>query len=160
MQFCCIVEYTYQFGSITLRFYYHHCANVDGVIKLARFPIRHPNASVRCRHPRQITLVQAVTGRELDKVGHRRANEVRMWRFAVTSAIHVGLHDAARAINIVTIKTGAMIFVLTGDLKSANRSSIPFATTGYARRRRSIPCAVEIGFLCPQAYNDRRTTGM
>ena len=30
----------------SLRFYHHHGAEVGGVIELARFPIRHPNASV------------------------------------------------------------------------------------------------------------------
>jgi hypothetical protein len=30
----------------SLRFYYHWCADVSGVIKLARFPIRHPDAPV------------------------------------------------------------------------------------------------------------------
>ena len=30
----------------SLRFYHHHCAEVGDVIKLARFPIRHPDASV------------------------------------------------------------------------------------------------------------------
>src|SRR5882757_4525308 len=54
-----------------LRFYHHQCAEVSSAIKLARFPIRHPNASVRCRHPRQIALVQSVTRREFEKVGHR-----------------------------------------------------------------------------------------
>ena len=53
-----------------------------------------------------------------------------------------------------------MIFVLTDDLKAANRSAVSFASTGYARRRGSLPCAVEIGFLCPQAHDDRRTAGM
>jgi hypothetical protein len=29
-----------------LRFYHHYCAEPDGIIKLARLPMRHPNASV------------------------------------------------------------------------------------------------------------------
>src|SRR6476660_5236902 len=83
-----------------------------------------------------------------------------MGRFAITPAIDVGLHHPARVINVVTINTGAMIFVLTADLKAANRSAVTFASTGYSRRRGSLPCAVEIGFLCPQAHDDRRPAGM
>jgi hypothetical protein len=30
----------------SLEFYHHRCPDVSGVIKLARFPIRHPNASM------------------------------------------------------------------------------------------------------------------
>jgi hypothetical protein len=83
-----------------------------------------------------------------------------MPRFGVTPAINIGFHDVARVINIVTINAGAMIFVLTEDLKATNWGSIPFATTGYARRSGSMSSAVEIGFLCPQAHDDRRPSGM
>src|SRR5258707_10626618 len=83
-----------------------------------------------------------------------------MRRLAVTPAVDIGLHDMAGVINVVTINTGAMIFVLTDDLKAANRSAVSFASTGYARRRSSMPCAVEIGFLCPQAHDDRWLAGM
>jgi hypothetical protein len=31
---------------LSLRFYHHWCPDVSGVIKLARFPIGHPNASM------------------------------------------------------------------------------------------------------------------
>src|SRR6266576_1757677 len=79
----------------SLRFYHHHGAEVGGVIELARFPIRHANASVCCRPPRQVALVQSVARREFEKVGHRAANEVRVRRFGVTPAIDVGLHDPA-----------------------------------------------------------------
>ena len=33
-------------GAPSLRLYQYQCAEVGGVIELARFPIRHPNASV------------------------------------------------------------------------------------------------------------------
>src|SRR6185312_5615519 len=62
----------------TLGFYDDGCSNMDGVITLTRFPIRHPNATVRCRFPGQITLVQSVAWRELDKVGHWCAYEMGM----------------------------------------------------------------------------------
>src|SRR5438034_7022459 len=101
-------------------------------------------------HPWQVALVQSVAGRELEKVGHRGAHKVRMRRSAVTPAIDVGLHDFARGVNVVPIETGAMIFVLTDDLKATNRSAVAFSTAGYAGRRGSIPSAVEIGFLLPQ----------
>src|SRR5438552_17299064 len=104
--------------------------------------------------------MQPVARREFEKVGHRSAHKVRMRRSAVTPPIDVGLHDPARVINVVTIETGAMIFVLTDDLKATNRSAVSFATTGYARRRCSMSSAVEIGFLCPQAHDDRRPAGM
>ena len=116
-----------------LGFYYHHCAKVSGVIELAGFPIRHPNASVGCRDPWQITLVQSVAGRELDEIRHRSANKVRMRRFGVEPAINIGFCDMAQIINVITINTGAMSFVLTDNLKSANRSAVSFPTTGYAR---------------------------
>src|SRR5438874_9276231 len=83
-----------------------------------------------------------------------------MRRFAVTPAINIGFHDVAQVINIVTIKAGAMIFVFPDDLKPTYRSPVSFASTGYARRRGPMPCALEIGFLGPQAHYDRRTTRM
>jgi hypothetical protein len=72
-----------------------------------------------------------------------------MRRFTVAPAIDVGLHDVPRVVNIIAINTGAMLFVLTDDVKAAKRGAIPFATTGYSRRRGSTPSVVKIGFLCP-----------
>src|SRR5438128_5780594 len=83
-----------------------------------------------------------------------------MRRFGVAPSIDVGLHDATRIVNIVAIETGAMIFVLTNDLKTANRSAVTFTTTGYAGRRSSITTAVEIGFLLSQVHDDRCPTVM
>ena len=139
-----------------LGFYDHQCANVCGVIKLARFPIRHPNASVGCGHSRQVTLVQSVSWGKLEKIGHRCAHEVRMRRFRVTPRIDVGLHDVARVINKVTIDTGPMIFVLTDNLKTTNRRAVSFTATRYPRRCSSLRSAIKIGFLRPQAHDDRR----
>ena len=139
---------------LPLGLYHYWCAEADGVIKLARFPIRHSNASVRRRHPWQVALVQSVARRELEKVGHRGAHEVRMGRFGVTPGVDIGLHDSARVIDVVTIETGSMILVLANHLKATNRSAVSFATTGYARRRGSIPSAIKIGFLRPQTYDD------
>src|SRR5438876_1156902 len=104
--------------------------------------------------------MQSVARREFEKVGHRGAHKVRMRRSAVTPAIDVGLHDPTRVINVVTIETGAMIFVLTDDLKAANRSAVSFSATGYAGRRGSIPSAVEIDFLLPQVHDDARSASM
>src|SRR5437016_4899881 len=104
--------------------------------------------------------MQPVARREFEKVGHRSAHKVRMRRSAVTPAIDVGLHDPVRVINVVTIETRAMIFVLTDDLKAANRSAVSFSAARYAGRRGSIPSAVEIGFLLPQAHDDRWPAGM
>src|SRR5438876_9646542 len=104
--------------------------------------------------------MQPVARREFEKVGHRSAHKVRMRRSAVTPAIDVGLHDPARVINVITIETGAMIFVLADDLKATNRSAVSFSATGYAGRRRSISSAVEIGFLPLQAHDDRWPAGM
>ena len=143
-----------------LTFYNHRRPQVGGVIKLARFPIRHSNASVRCRLPRQVALVQSVARRELDKIRHRGAHEVGMRWFGVAPAIDVGFHDSARIINVVTIKAGAMIFVFANDLKTTSRCAVAFATTGYAGRRGYISRAVDIGFLVPQAHDDGRPAGM
>jgi len=143
-----------------LRFYDHWCPDLSRVIKLARFPVGHPNASVWCGHPWQVALVQSVARREFQKVGHRGAHKVRMRRSAVTPAIDVGLHDPARVINVVTIETGAMICVLTDDLKATNWSPVSFSAAWYPRRRSSIIPAVEIGFLLPQAHDDRWPAGM
>src|SRR6266568_403899 len=104
--------------------------------------------------------MQSVARREFEKVGHRCAHKVRVRRSAVTPAIDVGLHDPIRVINVVTIEAGAMIFVLTDDLKATSRSAVSFSATGYAGRRGSIPSAVEIGFLLPQAHHDRWPAGM
>ena len=67
-----------QYFNSLLRLYQHRCPNVGGVIKLARFPIRHSNAAMRRRLPWQVALVQSVARRELEKVGHRGAYEVGM----------------------------------------------------------------------------------
>src|SRR5206468_8524643 len=96
----------------------------------------------------------------IGKIGAAGGPRVRMGGFAVTPAIGVGLHDPARVINVVAIETRAMIFVLTDDLKAANRSAVPFSVTGYAGRRGSTPSAVEVGFLLPQAHDDRWPAGM
>src|SRR4026209_1375754 len=149
-----------QYFNSLLRLYYYWCPNVNGVIKLTRFPIGHSNASVRCRLPRQVTLVQSVARRELEKIRHRCAHEVAMRWFGVTPAIDVGFHDSARTINVVTIDTGAVIFVLADDLKTTSRCAVSFATTGYAGRRGYIPRAVDIRFLVPQAHDDRRPAGV
>src|SRR5438477_5724276 len=85
---------------------------------------------------------------------------MRMRRSVGTPAIDVGLHDPARVINVITIETGAMIFVFTDDLKATNRSAVSLSATGYPGRRGSIPSAVEIGFLFPQAHHDRWPAGM
>src|SRR6266478_4070854 len=104
--------------------------------------------------------MQSVARREFEKVRHGCAHKVRMRRSAVTPAIDVGLHDPARVINVITIETRAMIFVLADHLKATNRSAVSFSATGYAGRRGSIPCTVEIGFLLPQAHDDRWPAGM
>src|SRR5436309_579622 len=111
-------------------------------------------------HPWQVALVQSVAGRELEKVGHRGAHEMRMQRSAVTPAVDVGLHDFARGVNVVAIETGAMIFVFTDDLKATNRSAVSFSTAGYPGRRGSVLFPIEIGFLLPQAHDDRWPSGM
>src|SRR5437660_9228276 len=101
--------------------------------------------------------MQSVARREFEKVGHRSAHKVRMRWSAVTPGIDVGLHDPARVINVVTIETRAMLFVLTDNLKATNRSAVSFSATGYAGRRGSISSAVEIGFLRPQVHDDARS---
>src|SRR5207247_8079057 len=104
--------------------------------------------------------MQSVARREFEKVGHRCAHKVRLRRSAVTPAIDVGLHDPARVINVITIETGAMIFVLTDDLKATSRSAVSFSAAGYPGRRGSVISSVEIGFLLPQAHDDRWPAGM
>jgi hypothetical protein len=79
-----------------------------------------------------------------------------MRRFAVTPDVDVRLHDFARGINVVTIETGAVIFVFTDDLKATNRSAVSFSTAGYPGRRGSVVSSVEIGLLLPQAHDDGR----
>src|SRR5262249_20771649 len=85
---------------------------------------------------------------------------MRMLRFGVTPRIHVGLHHSARIINIVTIDAGPIIFVLTDNLKATNGRAVSFATTRYPRRCTPIRSTIEIGFLGPQADDDRRPPGM
>ena len=82
---------------------------------------------MRRGHARQITLVQSVAWREPEKVGHRGAHEVRMRGSVITPAIDISLNDVARVINIVTVDTGAMILVLTDDLKVTSRSTVSFS---------------------------------
>jgi hypothetical protein len=50
-----------------------------------------------------------------------------MRRSAVTPAVDVGFHDAARVINVVTIEAGAMILVLTNDLKTTSGGTVSFS---------------------------------
>jgi len=128
---------------------------VRGIIELACLPVRHPDTSVWCWHPRQIPLVQPVTWRELQKVGHRRPDKVRMRRFCRSPDIDIRFYDAARVIDVVTVNARAMILVLTNHSKPANRSTVTLAATGYPRWRCPLPGAIEIRFLCPQADDDR-----
>src|SRR5207247_2882496 len=83
-----------------------------------------------------------------------------MRRSAVLPAIDVCLNDPARGINVVTIKTGAMSFVLTDDLKATNRRAISFSAAGNAGRRSSVTSTVEVSFLLSQAHDDRWPAGM
>src|SRR5438105_14694085 len=83
-----------------------------------------------------------------------------MREFGVTPRIYVGLHHMTRIVNIVTIDTRPMVFILTNHLKATNRSAVSFATTRYPRRCGPISCAIEIGLLRPQVYDDRRPTRM
>src|SRR5438552_14927740 len=53
-----------------------------------------------------------------------------------------------------------MIFVFTDDLKATNRSAVSFSTAGYPGRRGSVLFPIEIGFLLPQAHDDRWPSGM
>src|SRR5262245_43570995 len=110
---------------------------------------------MRGRLARQVPLVQSVTGREFEKVGHRSADEVRMWRAAVAPAIDVGLHDSARGINVVAVETGAMVDVFAGDPEATGRSAISFSTARYPGGRDPVAPTIKISFLCPQAHGDR-----
>ena len=83
-----------------------------------------------------------------------------MRRLRVAPRIHVRFHDMARVINIVAIDTGPMTFVLSSNLKAANRSAVSFTTTRDARRCGPVSAAIEIGFLRSQAHDDRRPPGM
>src|SRR5947208_2761673 len=78
-----------------LGLYHHRRPNVSSTVKLARFPIGHPNASMRCGHAWQVTLMQSVARREFEKVRHRGTHEVRMRRLAIAPAIDIGFHDLA-----------------------------------------------------------------
>ena len=104
--------------------------------------------------------MQSVARQEFDEVGHRSTHEVRMRRFRVTPSIDVGLHHFALFFFLVTREPRAMTFIFADNLEVTIRSAISFATTGYARRRGSMPSAVKIGLLCPQAHDDRRLAGM
>ena len=81
----------------------------------------------------QISLVQSVTGRELDEEWHRRADEMRMGRLAVLPAIDVSFHDAAGIVDVTAVETRAMIDVFPDHAEMPDRSAMAFATTGNAR---------------------------
>src|SRR5262245_39547899 len=98
--------------------------------------------------------MQSVARRKFEKVRHWSTYEVRMRRSAVAPAIDVGLHHLARGINVITINTGAMLFVFANNLKATSRSAISFSTARYPRRRDSVPSTVGIGFLFAQSHND------
>src|SRR3984893_19533732 len=99
------------------------------VKKLPCFPIRHPDASVRRRNAGQIALVQSISGRELEKVRHRRAYKFRMRRLRIFPHIHVWPHDPARlVVDIGAVEAGSMILVLADDAEMANRGLVPLAT--------------------------------
>ena len=85
---------------------------------------------------------------------------MRMGRFRVTPGIDVSSHDPTGIINVVAVETGTMILVLTHYVKTTDWSAVSFASTGYPRGRGSIPSTVEIGFLRPQAHDDRGPAGM
>ena len=53
-----------------------------------------------------------------------------------------------------------MIFVFTDDLKATNRSAVSFSTAGYPGGGGSVLSSVKIGFLLPQAHDDRWPAGV
>src|SRR5438045_2909723 len=72
----------------------HRRADVRRFVELTGFPVRHPDTTVRGGNTGQVTLMQPVTGRELDEERHRCPDETRMRRLAVLPDIDVPFHDA------------------------------------------------------------------
>src|SRR3954464_12730765 len=98
-------------GSPSLRPNGHGRADVRRLVELAGFPVRHPDTTVRGGNTGQISLVQSVTGRELDEERHRRADKMRTARLIVFPAIDVRFHDAARIIHVVAVQARPVIDV-------------------------------------------------
>ena len=149
-----------QWADAPLRRYDDWCPNAGNGVKLTRFPVGQPDAAVGCGFAWQVTLVQSVTWREFEKIGHRSADEVRMWRAAVAPAINVRPDDFARGIDVITIEARAMIDVFAGDPEATGRSAISFSTAGNPGGRDSVAPAVKISFLRPQTHGDRGPPGM
>src|ERR1700674_329628 len=112
---------------LSLRLHHHRRADMRGVEKLPRFPIGHPDASVRRGNTGQIALVQSISRRELEKVRHRRAYKFGMRRLRIFPHVHVWPDDPARlVVNIGAVEAGSMILVFADDAELTNRRSVPF----------------------------------
>src|SRR5438477_4281647 len=113
----------------------HHdgCADMRGVEKLARFPIRHPNASVRRRNTGQIALVQSISRRELQEVRHRRAQKMGMGRLRIFPHIHVWPNDSAGVVHVITVKAGTVTLVFADNTELTKRRSVSLTTTRDSR---------------------------
>src|SRR5437868_2025620 len=91
-----------------LRLHDDRRADMRGVEKLARFPIRQPNASVRRGNAGQITLVQLISRRELQEVRHRRAQKMGTGRLRTFPHIHVRPNDSAAVVHVITVEAGTV----------------------------------------------------
>src|SRR5437588_12469033 len=116
-----------------LRLHHDGCADMRGVEKLARFPIRHPNASVRRRNAGQIALVQSIPRRELQEVRHRRAQKMGMGRLRIFPHIHVWPNDSAGVVHVITVETGTVILVFADNTELTKRRSVPLTTARNSR---------------------------
>src|SRR5437870_1811513 len=117
---------------------------MGGIVELARFPIRHPDAAVRRRHPWQIALVQPKARRKLEEERHRRADELGVSRLRSAPDILVGAVDVPRSVAIGTIDAGALIQVFADDAEMSYRRAMSLASIRNSGGRDQHPAAIEI----------------
>ncbi len=79
---------------------------------------------------------------EFDKVGHRRSEEMSVRWPRLLPHIHVGFHDNAIFIDVISVEAGAVVVVFADDPETTRGSFISF-TTGRNSGIRNLHSAFE-----------------
>jgi hypothetical protein len=131
---------------------HHRRPDADGLVKLARLPIRHPNAAMRGGFTREIAGVQSVGRKELDKERHLRSEKAGTSRARMFAHIDVCFHHFAGIRNVIPVKARPMIFIFSLHAEMASRRAISFPSARNPGLSHYLLAAIQESTLLPQIY--------
>src|SRR3954465_9930954 len=73
-------------------------------------------------------------------------------RARMFSHIHVCSHNFAGIRNVIPVKAGTMVFILSLDAEMASRRAIPFSSARNPRLSHDLFAAIQISTLLAQIY--------